>query len=428
MKNSPFLTPPMFNTPNREGRKCHSIELRHRNAAFTLVELLVVIAIIGMLIALLLPAVQAAREAARRMQCTNHLKQIGLTVHSFHDARQGLPPISVAPTSYSVHMLLYPYMEQSTSWDFIESRPKDNINTGRLFWRSDWAEEQLPGRPANVGFPGGGNWPPAADRASDGVSLSDARKRALASVSIFYCPSRRGGSTYVDTFMPGPVSDYVVPVGTALPPAWGGPGIFWGGDNWHWHSEPNNFGWHGEFHWGPFRVANASGSNHIERAKNWRPRDRFAWWSDGTSNQIVFGEKHLRPDEFGRCEPDTGTNHMNDNGNNAVDCSYFYSHENMYAGSGRGVMARPRQLSRGPSDETTWTDGNSGVRQNRAFGSAHPGVSNFVFGDGAVRAISISVQQDTLPPGVFTNDMSTAQRGIITLLSHTHDGVSIALP
>ncbi|HWB09605.1 MAG TPA: DUF1559 domain-containing protein [Pirellulales bacterium] len=96
--------------------------------AFTLVELLVVIAIIGILVALLLPAVQAAREAGRRSQCQNNLKQIGVALANYESTCGRLPPGgfypigAVAADSYSVHARILPYMELSTSYQLLDFR------------------------------------------------------------------------------------------------------------------------------------------------------------------------------------------------------------------------------------------------------------------------------------------------------------------
>lgn len=102
---------------------------RSLRSAFTLVELLVVIAIIGVLIALLLPAVQAAREAARRSQCSNNLKQLALGIHNYESALKHLPPSAVVDPndlssnnngSWGVHGRILPYLEEANLRDLVD--------------------------------------------------------------------------------------------------------------------------------------------------------------------------------------------------------------------------------------------------------------------------------------------------------------------
>jgi prepilin-type N-terminal cleavage/methylation domain-containing protein/prepilin-type processing-associated H-X9-DG protein len=107
------------------------VKYRLRRSGFTLVELLVVIAIIGILIALLLPAVQMAREAARRSRCSNNLKQIGLALHNYHDTYKCCPPAWINSTGngnnasqWGWTALLFPFMEQEAL--------KDTLDVGNL--------------------------------------------------------------------------------------------------------------------------------------------------------------------------------------------------------------------------------------------------------------------------------------------------------
>src|SRR5271163_4532768 len=119
------------NDGNLVPRKRHMTISPNRRTAFTLIELLVVIAIIGVLIALLLPAVQAAREAARRRQCTNNLKQLGIALHNYEGSYGGFPPGCITglwPTDPTVPAAFYrwgvlafltPFLEQTNVFNAL---------------------------------------------------------------------------------------------------------------------------------------------------------------------------------------------------------------------------------------------------------------------------------------------------------------------
>ena len=153
-------------------RSSHMNAQRHR--AFTLVELLVVIAIIGVLVALLLPAVQAAREAARRSQCLNNLKQIGLAAQNYHSANQTFPYGVVNHEGSMWSLYLAPYMEQQSV--------KNLVTIGKFTIKSD----------GNVDVQDEFNW--ACDSPYDSAAIASVpgNKNLIACetpVSVYQCPS-----------------------------------------------------------------------------------------------------------------------------------------------------------------------------------------------------------------------------------------------
>ncbi len=178
-----------------------------RIQGFTLVELLVVIAIIGILIALLLPAVQAAREAARRTQCTNNLKQLALALHNFHDARKSFPPgggtDSTGQPLWSWSALVLPFIEEQSAQNLIDFDFTYNTTENSTAIKTLLPTYQCPSAPANelltccVNLPGvmdtaetnyaavathrrgpGGSWHPydyAVDKSGTGVMFDNSK-------------------------------------------------------------------------------------------------------------------------------------------------------------------------------------------------------------------------------------------------------------
>ncbi|MDR2756384.1 MAG: DUF1559 domain-containing protein [Planctomycetaceae bacterium] len=353
---------------------------------FTLVELLVVIAIIGVLIALLLPAVQMAREAARRSQCINHLKQIGIGVHNFHDTRDGLPPAAIGATENAsnnlvfrgagILPLLYPFIEQQSLYDIIVSYGFDTQLDNNWF----------------------------------ATTLSKEQRNGFGSVPIIRCPTRRSSgvllsaSNYTNNnygqgdgqiTQYGPVTDYAGVIHTV------------DGTNSTQKYWANNSSFLNA-HRGPFRAALLVSND----PKAWQARDTFAWIQDGTSNQLLFGERHIPTDRIGQCHGTTATTIRPEN----VDCSYLVAWERAGFTSLRAMMSyqtnatNARLISRA-TDFNPPSTGDALNTHNYAFGSWHSGICNFVLGDGSVRGISVTVPQD-----------------ILKAVSRVDDGVAVTLP
>ncbi|MBA3481747.1 MAG: DUF1559 domain-containing protein [Pirellulales bacterium] len=315
---------------------------------FTLVELLVVIAIIGVLVALLLPAVQAAREAARRSQCSNNLKQFGLAYLNYESSKGALPPSRVPCHHGSWYSEIWPFLEQGAlagRWDPVLSyhfQPLENI------------QAQVPG---------------------------------------FYCPSRRSAGTGADllsidgdqrrsvSHRPGALGDYASCSGDGHVLTDIDVGLI--------GSPPNDPG-------GISQVPDPIGTTPVAgiqpcggtdpdfKFKGMTPQIKLKSITDGTSNTLMVGEKHLPTQGFGQGQ--------------FCDSSIYnpdgICHIVRWAGLGYGIALNPDQLF--------------SAYQYTTYGSHHPEVCQFVFVDGSVRTMAVSTDAQSLGYLAVRNDEQIA--------------------
>ena len=298
------------------------------------------IAIIGILIALLLPAVQAAREAARRMQCQNNLKQIGLAIHNFHDAQGGVPPVCLTGYGHSTWAtLILPYMEGGSVYDNFD------------ITRTVYMQLDILKTPVSAYLC------PSRSRKSN-ISIEE--------------PTRAGlGPSY------GAVGDYAINVGTA-----------------------RNAWYYGETAYGVSRPAYI-GAGYEESSgvligtdpswtfTEWKCPQDFNGITDGLSNTILVGEKHIHPDHTGYQTYGDGT---------------FYNADHYTSIARLAGRTDPSSLYSFPI-AVSMTDPISPVsdvaaapyKYNGVFGSWHAGgACGFVFCDGSVRSIMPEIDIDVL--------------------------------
>lgn len=279
---------------------------------FTLMELMVVLAIIGTLVALILPAVQSARESARRTRCTNNIKQIGLALHAYHDAVGRLPCGFISLTGWGWGTMILTHLEQASLYDSLAQTPVGS----------------LVGVSANM---------------KDFPAMSPLQTP----LEVYRCPSDTGSPLVTGTVNGAPYSGTTKSLGRS-----------------------NYAGVHGRY------LENVGGGAFYANSVR-----RFSHFSDGLSKTVIVGERRSPSNVSG------------------------------------GMRTGGDTVWPGPSEPTTFDNFkfahvglcNDVVKFNyvnnintnayyTSFGSAHPGGSLFLVGDGAVRFLS-----DTIDGTTFAN-------------------------
>lgn len=329
--------------------------LRRGQPGFTLIELLVVIAIIAILIALLVPAVQKVREAAARTQCINHLKQIGLAIHGYHDSTKFLPPDRIVNDWATWAVLIMPHIEQDAAFR--------KWNLQRRY------AEQV----------GGANDPRPFN------------------VPAYFCPSRRGPTAFSNnyTFQSGAAND-----AGAADDLTGGPGGL--GDYVSVAGTANNDGaMRISMPFGIVNNANVSGTGPFNKSgpgavvTNFSGKVKLVTITDGTSNTLLVGEKFVRPkSQWGKNEDRSVYD-----GNNQNNFRRFLGRDATKFNPITYVSDDPPNPILGdPRIQDDFLDPVSGlmVKPNQCFGSWHSGICNFVLADGTVRSISVNMSIEAL--------------------------------